>query len=83
MGPCESFGEMALIFSAPRSASVVAEQDTMLVRIERDAYDRVLRSSMLEAAEQRASFLGGLPLFSGFHVQHLVRFAEDAQAAQY
>ncbi len=43
MGPGRSFGEIALILSAPRTASVVAEANTTLVRIDREGYDRVLR----------------------------------------
>ena len=43
MGPGQSFGEIALIFSAPRTASVVAERNTTLVRIDREGYDHVLR----------------------------------------
>ena len=43
MGPGRSFGEIALIFSAPRTASVVAERNTTLVRIDREGYDHVLR----------------------------------------
>ncbi len=45
LGPGENFGEMSLVERAPRSASVVAEEDTRLLEFSRADLFRVLRSS--------------------------------------
>lgn len=45
LGPGEHFGEMALVELAPRSATVVAEDDTRLLEIARADFFRVLRES--------------------------------------
>jgi NTE family protein len=45
VAPGELVGEMALISSAPRSATVVALRDSELVRIPRDSADRFMSSS--------------------------------------
>lgn len=45
LGPGEHFGEMALVERAPRSATVVAEDDTRLLEIARTDFFRVLRES--------------------------------------
>src|SRR5688572_24776380 len=39
----DTVGEMGLISGRPRTASVVALRDTELVRLSRDAFDRVFR----------------------------------------
>ena len=41
-GRGETIGEMALLTGEPRSATVVAIRDTVLVRLPRDAFDRLL-----------------------------------------
>ena len=74
----ESFGDLALLFGAPRSASVVAEAGTVLVRVERADYNAVVRKAALEAVRQRASFLATLPALGGrfgLHFQALVRLS--------
>ena len=45
LGPGEHFGEMALVERAPRSATVVAEDDMRLLEIARTDFFRVLRES--------------------------------------
>jgi hypothetical protein len=45
MGPGECFGEMSLLDDEPRSATVVATQDTTLLAIHRGDFDRHIRSS--------------------------------------
>ena len=71
----DSFGDLALLFGAARSASVVAEADTILVRVERADYDAVLRDAALEAVRQRAAFLKSLPVLCDLHFEHLVKIA--------
>jgi predicted acylesterase/phospholipase RssA/CRP-like cAMP-binding protein len=45
LGPLQWFGEMALITGEPRSATVVAVADTTLIRLERSAFQHLLRAS--------------------------------------
>ncbi|MBM2811666.1 MAG: Na Ca ex protein [Chloroflexi bacterium] len=43
--PGDVFGEMALLTGEPRSATVVAETDLSLLRVAREAFDEVVRTS--------------------------------------
>lgn len=42
LGPADAFGEMALITGDPRSASVQAEEDTELLALSKNDFDRIL-----------------------------------------
>ncbi len=56
----ETVGEMALISGEPRSATVVAMRDTSLLRIGRDAFEKLIRrhpDAMLHLARQLAQRL--------------------------
>ena len=71
----DSFGDLALLSGAPRSASVVAEVGTILIRVERADYDAVLREAALEAVRARAAFLATLPVLGKLALPHLMRIA--------
>jgi CRP/FNR family cyclic AMP-dependent transcriptional regulator len=43
LGPGEYFGEMALLDGSPRSATVTAERDVLLLEIGRSAFARLLK----------------------------------------
>ena len=45
LGPREGFGEMAILDQETRSATAVATEPTTLLRIERDAFDRLIEQN--------------------------------------
>ena len=49
LGERECFGEMAILDSEPRSASVTAVQDVILLIIERDAFFEIMHENILIA----------------------------------
>ena len=79
----DSFGDLALLFEVPRSASVVAEVETLLVRVERSDYDAVVKSAALDAVRLRASFLSSLPCFYGIPFQRLFKLASYLKREEY
>lgn len=44
LGPGDSFGEMALLTGAPRSASVAAVTDTRLITLSKEQFDNILKN---------------------------------------
>jgi CRP-like cAMP-binding protein len=54
LGPGQSFGEMALLTGAPRSATAVAEQDTSMLKIEKEHFEELIDRSpnLRQAVEQ-------------------------------
>jgi CRP-like cAMP-binding protein len=56
LGPGAAFGEMALLSGAPRTATIRAETDTDLLRIDKEEFDRMIASDrQLGVAVQRLS----------------------------
>lgn len=78
----DCFGDLALLFNAPRSAAVFAEKDTLLVRVDREDYNAVVKTAALEAVRARAVFLSGLPAFSKYHLKNLVNVASYLKQEQ-
>ncbi|KPJ82873.1 MAG: hypothetical protein AMS19_06420 [Gemmatimonas sp. SG8_23] len=49
LGPREGFGEMAILDGEPRSASATAAEDTTLLSLDREAFDRVIERNPVVA----------------------------------
>lgn len=60
LGPGQHFGEMALVDKAPRSASVVAAEDSKLLSIHRKDFFEMVRKDHDVAVKLLWSFLGSL-----------------------
>ena len=56
LGPGEFFGEMAIFDDGPRSADVLTNQDSVLLKISSDAFDKLLKN----APQLAAPFLFGI-----------------------
>ncbi len=59
LGPCDFFGEMSIIDGEPRSASAIAQQDSLLMRVDKDDFQSLLSTynsaavSVVRALNQR------------------------------
>lgn len=53
MGPGDAFGELALMYNAPRAATVIAADDMQLWALDRDSFTNIVRDA---AAKKREIF---------------------------
>lgn len=65
IGPGGSFGELALMYNAPRAATVVStEKDSTLWALDRVTFRRILMDSAFQRRRMYESFLEEVPLLS-------------------
>jgi CRP-like cAMP-binding protein len=62
--PCSSFGELALLYSAPRAATVRAVQDCKLWVMERLVYTAIKHSYTKQIAKEKKALLDHIPILS-------------------
>jgi hypothetical protein len=74
IAPGEAFGEISLLDQGPRSADVIANQDSVLLRITAAAFERLLR----EAPALAMPLLLGLSRALVGRVRHLTKRYEDS-----
>lgn len=55
-------GELALLYSSPRAATVIAKTDGLLWKLDRQTFTNVVRNLAIQRREQYISFLASVPL---------------------
>lgn len=63
-GPGASFGELALMYNAPRAATVISTGPSILWQLDRVTFRRILMDSAFERRRMYESFLDSVPLLS-------------------
>lgn len=60
-----SFGELALLYTCPRAASVIAETKTILYRVDQKTFRYILQSQTLQTDNDTRTLLEKVPFFAG------------------
>ncbi|XP_060851768.1 cGMP-dependent protein kinase, isozyme 1-like [Rhopalosiphum padi] len=76
IGPGEVFGEMAILYNCPRTASVRAIQDVRVWTLERVAYQQIMKTSAMRRFDERVGFLKSVPLMKDLNEEFLSKIAD-------
>jgi|Transcript_84106 cAMP-dependent protein kinase regulator len=60
--PGQYFGELALLYNAPRAATVIADEESVLWSIDRSTFNFLVKDAARQAAERRMDFLNQVNL---------------------
>ena len=61
--PGEAFGELALLYNAPRAATITANEDCLLWKLDRDTFNHIVKDASSKRREKYESFLAIVPIF--------------------
>merc|ERR1719447_253030 len=70
--PGQHFGDLALLYNAPRAATVKTDEDCVLWSIDRDTFNFLVKDAARQSIERRMGFLQSVPLLAGLTVDELV-----------
>jgi CRP-like cAMP-binding protein len=60
----DGFGELALLYNSPRSASILAIEETILWGIDRANFKRVVQETIIKEFTINQKFINGVDVFS-------------------
>lgn len=80
-GPGSSFGELALMYNAPRAATVVATSDCVLWALERVTFKKTLLVKTSSQRNMYGEFLKSVPLLKGLSPYELSKLADALSTA--
>ena len=55
--PGEAFGELALLYNAPRAATIQADNDSLLWCLDRETFNHIVKDSSRKRREKYENFL--------------------------
>lgn len=56
-GPGDAFGELALLYNAPRAASIKADSDCVLYSLDRESFNLIVKEAVIKRREAFDEFL--------------------------
>lgn len=82
-GPGTSFGELALMYNAPRAATVVATEPSILWSLDRMTFRRILMDSAFQRRRMYESFLEEVQLLSSLTPYERSKIADALETTKY
>ena len=82
-GPGSSFGELALMYNAPRAATVTAVSDTVLWALDRMTFRRILLDKTMSKRKMYGEILKEVPVLSVLDSYELSKLADAMSSETY
>ena len=82
-GPGTSFGELALMYNAPRAATVVSTESSVLWQLDRVTFRCILMDSAFQRRRMYESFLEEVPLLSSLTSYERSKIADALETTKY
>ncbi|KAJ9643573.1 hypothetical protein H2201_007946 [Coniosporium apollinis] len=83
VGPGGSFGELALMYNAPRAATVISTEPSTLWALDRVTFRRILMDSAFQRRRMYESFLEEVPLLSGLTSYERSKIADALETQKF
>lgn len=82
-GPGGSFGELALMYNAPRAASIIAVTDCTLYALDRVTFRSILMENTARKRRMYEQFLEEIPLFKSLETYERHKIADALEPVQF
>lgn len=83
MGPGSSFGELALMYNAPRAATVVSAEQSTLWALDRVTFRRILMDSAFQRRRMYEGFLEEVPLLASLTPYERSKIADALETKKF
>jgi cAMP-dependent protein kinase regulator len=74
--PGDSFGELALLYTCPRAATVQAVTDVTVFRVDQKSFRYLLRQQRVDSEKEKLDLLAKIPFLADLHPTDLQKLAD-------
>ncbi|XP_026189698.1 cAMP-dependent protein kinase regulatory subunit [Cyclospora cayetanensis] len=83
VGPGDVFGELALLYNAPRAATVKSAEDCKLWRLDRDTFNAIVKDAATKKREMYDAFLSKVRLLESMSTYDRIKLADALRTEEY
>jgi cAMP-dependent protein kinase regulator len=81
--PGESFGELALLYNAPRAATIRAKTDSVMFSLDRETFNHIVKDAAAKKREYYESFLSKVELLKDMDPYERMQIADALKRSEY
>ena len=83
-GPGDSFGELALLYNAPRAATITAESDKVITWVlDRETFNHIVKEAAQKKREKYENFLKKVEILSSIEPYELMQISDALKTATF
>jgi cAMP-dependent protein kinase regulator len=79
----DAFGELALLYNAPRAATITAKSDCILWVLDRDCFTHIVKNSAIKRREKYEEFLTRVELLENMEPYERSKISDAFKTATY
>jgi len=81
--PGEAFGELALLYNAPRAATITAKTDCFLWVLDRNTFNYIVKDAAARKREKYEDFLKSVPILANMDHYERSKLADAIKEEKY
>jgi cAMP-dependent protein kinase regulator len=81
--PGESFGELSLLYNAPRAASIQANDDCILWALDRECFNNIVKDAAIKKREKYENFLKSVDILKQVEAYELSQICDALQVKKF
>lgn len=70
------FGELALMYNAPRAATIIAKEPSVLFSLDRDSFNHIVKTSTIKRREAHEAFIAKVDILSDLDVYEKAKICD-------
>jgi cAMP-dependent protein kinase regulator len=72
----EAFGELALLYNAPRAASIISEGECSLYALDRNTFNYIVKDAAIKKRERYDAFLRTVEILTSMNDEERIKIAD-------
>jgi cAMP-dependent protein kinase regulator len=81
--PGDSFGELALLYNAPRAATIVASEESVLFVLDRETFNHIVKDATVKKRQEYEEFLASVEILSSLDAYERSKIADAVKRIKF